>query len=115
VEVPEGAERVGMHPDQRRNVYLLLKEAMANAARHSRAQNATLVVTTAHGVLDLELRDDGLGFDAGAVGTGTRLVGGRGLRNMDERARALGGTLRVESVPGRGTLVSLRLRARPPA
>lgn len=115
VEVPEGAERVGMHPDQRRNVYLLLKEAMANAARHSHAQNATLVVASAHGVLDLELRDDGLGFDAGAVGTGTRLVGGRGLRNMEARARALGGTLRVESVPGRGTLVSLRLRARPPA
>ncbi len=115
VEVPEGAERVGMHPDQRRNVYLLLKEAMANAARHSHAHSATLVVTSAHGDLGLELRDDGLGFDAGTVGRGARLVGGRGLRNMEERARALGGTLRVESAPGRGTLVSLRLHARPPA
>lgn len=115
VEVPEGAERVGMHPDQRRNVYLLLKEAMANAARHSRAQSATLVVTSASGTLDLRLEDDGSGFDTGAVEDGGRLVGGRGLKNMRERATALGGALRIESVRGRGTVVSLRLRARPPA
>lgn len=115
VEVPEGAERVGMPPEQRRDVYLLLKEAMANAARHSSATHATLVVTWAHGEIGLELRDDGRGFDSEASPNGVRLVGGRGLPNMRQRAAALGGALRIEAAPGRGTVVSLRLRARPPA
>ena len=105
-----------MHPDQRRDVYLLLKEAMANAARHSSARSATLVVTSSHGALDLELRGRRPRFRRLDVATAEqRLVGGRGLSNMRERAAALGGTLRIESAPGRGTVVSLRLRARPPA
>jgi signal transduction histidine kinase len=115
VEVPEEAERIGIHPDQRRQVYLVLKEAMANAARHSSARNVSLSTSSAHGILELELKDDGLGFDERASADGARLSGGRGLANMRERASAFGATFRIESAPGKGTVIGLRVRVRPPA
>jgi signal transduction histidine kinase/ligand-binding sensor domain-containing protein len=108
VAVPEEAGRLPLGPDARREVYLVLKEALSNAARHSGARNVTLTVTERPGTVELELRDDGRGLPAGPA-NGARLVGGRGLGNMGERAAALGASLRVESEPGKGTRVVLRL------
>lgn len=115
VAIPDDADRVPLHPDERRDVYLLLKEAIANAARHSGARTVTLVLSAGPGVLDFELRDNGRGFPPEGPANGERLVGGRGLGNMRDRAAALGATLRIEGASGGGTLVALRLRPRPRA
>ena len=58
--------------------------------------------------VELEVVDDGRGFDTGAVGE----KGGMGLISMRERAEKLGGTLQVISAPGKGTRVSVRLATR---
>jgi signal transduction histidine kinase/ligand-binding sensor domain-containing protein len=106
VETPEDAERIRLSPDRRREIYLLLKEGFANAARHSGARHAVLTVASARGRISFRLADDGKGYDATAPDAPERLSGGRGRRTMRARADALGGTLRVESGPG-GTNVVL--------
>jgi streptogramin lyase/signal transduction histidine kinase len=93
--------------EQRRNIFLIFKEAIHNCARHSGARCARLTATVSDGWLHAELSDDGHGFAAGQSGTEQAEQGGRGLGSMVKRARELGGRLAVESVPGQGTAVRL--------
>jgi signal transduction histidine kinase/ligand-binding sensor domain-containing protein len=109
VEIPDEADAVRLRPDRRREIYLLLKEAFANAARHSGARHAVLKVMHARRRLTFELADDGCGLDPGGLEPPEQLVGGRGLRNMRSRAAALGGALRVGGAPGGGTVVTLEV------
>lgn len=90
-------------------VLRIVQEAVTNALKHSGAEEiAVSVKPSPEGrSLQIEVRDDGRGFAPGALGSG-----GRGLRNMHERAAALGGTLQVASDDA-GTLVKLTLPASP--
>ncbi|HEX4824743.1 MAG TPA: two-component regulator propeller domain-containing protein [Candidatus Polarisedimenticolaceae bacterium] len=97
----ETIERIELPPDRRRHLFLAVKEALANAARHAGASSVTVTMTLAHRRLLLSVADDGRGFE---VGTAT---GGRGLGNLKHRAEALGGAFTVESAPGKGTTVRL--------
>jgi signal transduction histidine kinase len=83
----------------------VLSEALANAERHAGAAAAVLEARRNGGRLELVVRDDGCGF-ASADGPGE---GHFGLLLMRERARAAGGSLHIESVPGGGTRVALDL------
>jgi PAS domain S-box-containing protein len=91
--------------------FRLAQEAFTNVARHAQAQLVFLDLRLGDGILELEVRDDGVGFDVGnawklAVG-GTSL----GLLGMEERASLLGGELEVQSTPGQGTEVRVRFPA----
>lgn len=82
----------------------IVAEAAGNAVRHGGAERMRITLDGAKGLL-LRLEDDGRGFDPAAqVRTGAY-----GLRGMRERAQDLGGELRVESAPDRGTVVEVRL------
>ncbi|MDX6730068.1 MAG: hypothetical protein QOC54_16, partial [Baekduia sp.] len=81
--------------------YLIVAEALTNAVRHARAASAQVAAVIDGGVLQLEVRDDGIG--------GARSDGGSGLLGLRDRAAALSGELRVDSPPGQGTVVSARL------
>jgi signal transduction histidine kinase len=83
----------------------VLSEALTNAERHGRAEQAVLEAHRVDGHLELAVRDDGCGFAAAAVPG----AGHFGLLLMRERARAAGGTLSVDSQPGAGTRVALDL------
>jgi chemotaxis protein histidine kinase CheA len=78
--------------------------ALNNIAKHARARNVSITVTTQPGTLDLVVGDDGIGFDPEAV-----LGGGDPKRSrmitMRERAQAIGGTLTIDSAPGKGTRI----------
>ncbi|MGI8860555.1 MAG: PAS domain S-box protein [Rubrobacteraceae bacterium] len=93
-EVPSGAAGV--------EVLRVVQESLTNVRRHSGARHATVTLGTDSGEIRVEVRDDGRGFESG-------IMPGVGLAGMKERAFALGGELEVESVPGEGTLVRLRL------
>jgi signal transduction histidine kinase len=84
-------------------VYFCVLEALQNTAKYARA--AEIDVTLAQHVHELafEVRDDGVGFDPPANGNGT------GLAGMRDRLAVLGGDARLESAPGRGTVVSGRV------
>jgi PAS domain S-box-containing protein len=78
-------------------VYRLVQEALNNAAKHSMAKHIELAVRASGGTIEMEIRDDGVGFEPNLVQEGFGLVG------MRERAALLGGTLEVESTRGAGT------------
>jgi len=99
--LPEGAHGVDLPSETRRHLFLLLKEAVTNAARHSRARTLEVALKVAGRVLELEVKDDGAGF---ALPDGRE---GRGLANMAARAAALGGKLDIRSEPGSGTRILL--------
>lgn len=88
-------------------LFRILQEALANCARHSGARQVAVHVRQTDGVLELEVRDDGHGFDLEA-----QRPGSFGLTGMRERARLVGADLVVETAPGRGTAVRVRLPVR---
>jgi len=100
----EALDSVALPPDVRRNVLSLFKEAMTNALRHAACTVVTLRASLDGDRLSLVLRDDGRGFVRPTV------VAGRGLSNMELRARRLDGTLTIASEPGEGTRVALTRR-----
>ncbi|MBD3288141.1 hypothetical protein GF337_05000, partial [candidate division KSB1 bacterium] len=81
----------------RRHVILIFKEGMNNILKHARCKNITLAFHFKNNVLRLRLDDDGTGF---GKGNGSN---GKGLRNMQNRAKAINGKLIIDSSPGRGT------------
>jgi signal transduction histidine kinase len=86
-------------------IYRSLQEALHNIAKHSQARNFTIHVKNAGGSVCLVVEDDGVGFSR------KRNSGGRtfGILGMRERIAALGGKLRIHSVPGNGTQVKISL------
>ncbi len=84
-----------------RQAFLFFREAAHNLARHSGAARALICLQWEARRFQLRIEDDGRGFDPGAVATG------HGLANLRHRAQTLGGTLQIESAPGRGTCITL--------
>jgi signal transduction histidine kinase len=95
----------------RRQVFLIFKEALHNAVRHSHCQRVELRIEQEGGWLRLALADDGTGLDP------EKARRGHGLASMRQRAEQAGGRLTVESAPGRGSRleVYIPVRRRPAA
>jgi len=75
-------------------------EALANVVKHARASQATVEIRMPDGALEVKISDDG---------TGGATACGRGMSNMRDRARALDGELTVDSPPGQGTTITVRI------
>jgi signal transduction histidine kinase len=91
-------------------VIRIAQEALANVRKHARARSVAVRLEPDQGELRLEVVDDGRGFDPAAVGAaGSPRFG---LATMRERAQSIGGRLAIESTPGNGTRVSLRVPLR---
>ena len=83
-------------------LYHIVREALANVLRHAKATAASVLVTQSDDRLRVRIVDDGIGFDV------SRLPADRfGLLGMSERARLLGGELRITSAPDAGTIVDV--------
>jgi PAS domain S-box-containing protein len=85
------------------HLYRIAQEALNNAMKHSGARNFSIRLSTREGALDLEIQDNGKGFDRSP-----RSCSGMGLHIMDYRARSLGGELRIQS-DKQGTLISCHI------
>jgi signal transduction histidine kinase len=90
--------------NQRHALLLMFREAMTNTITHAGAKTLTFRVTVEGLAVHLSLADDGLGFEAGLIP-----MGGHGLGNMPERARAAGLEYELQSEPGQGTKISVVL------
>ena len=102
-EVPEDVQTA---------IYRILQEALANVGRHAGATAVAVEIEAGDESLELRVRDDGAGFDPGALARrsdGDGPGAGLGLSGMAERARLAGGELDVRSAPGGGTTVTLRI------
>jgi signal transduction histidine kinase len=82
------------------SAYFIVSEALTNVVKHARAESAAVSAWIADGMLQVEVRDDGIG---GADPSG------RGLVGLNDRATALGGRFRVESPTGGGTVMTATL------
>jgi two-component system sensor histidine kinase DegS len=106
----EGLDEVG--PEAGFNACRVLQEALTNVGKHADASVVTVSLGVVAGVLVLEVADDGRGFDLLVARKRSSERRRLGLVGMAERARALSGDLRIDSVPGRGTRVRLRIPLR---
>lgn len=92
LDFPLPASSVQVTSEFRRNVFLILKEALANAARHANAKTVWITLLYADDDLELRISDDGTGHPA----AGTQENGsGNGIRNMMDRAKEIGGSLSI--------------------
>jgi signal transduction histidine kinase len=89
-------------------LYRIVQEALTNATKHSRARLVRIELLRQQDSAVCTIRDDGKGFNSAVVIDGNRGQG-LGLTGMQERANSLGGTLEIKSVPGKGTLIFVRL------
>jgi signal transduction histidine kinase len=95
-----------LDPDVEHQVLRILQEAVTNALRHAQASRVVVTLAVSDGALVARVADDGVGFDPSARVLRARRLG---LTSMQDRADALGGTLAIDSAPGRGTAVELRV------
>jgi PAS domain S-box-containing protein len=82
-------------------VYYVVSEALANAAKHARAAQISVVLTTSAGEIRASIEDDGSG--------GAEASAGSGLVGLIDRVEALGGRFALDSPPGRGTKIAIEL------
>lgn len=100
----DALRHVRLDMEERRAITLIMKEALNNCAKHAHATHCTLSVSQDHGIIEIALIDDGLGF-----GSSSQPHDGYGMRTMPERARAIGAQLSIRGEPGNGTIVTLRI------
>jgi signal transduction histidine kinase len=89
-------------------LYRLVQEALTNAVKHAKARNVWIRAWKENHVLYCSIRDDGGGFDSSQAHA-ARSRKGLGLIAMQERVTAIGGSLRIESRPGLGAELSIRI------
>jgi len=105
---PEREDGLKLGANVRRNLFLIFKEAVNNAARHSGCANVEIHFCVERSRIVLQVKDDGRGFDADAPSEG------QGISSMKRRAQSLGGKLQLQSRCGAGTQMTLKapLRSR---
>ena len=99
-QINEGVEALLKGVAVRKNILLLIKEAMNNIAKYSNAGNASLYMHRNGELLFLEIKDDGVGFDVSVQGAGN------GLKNMLRRAGELKGNFNVAATVNEGTTIT---------
>jgi len=100
---PEATSRLPM--THRVQLLQMTREALSNAARHAHAKRIRLAMHSEDDFVELTVEDDGVGFDAEEEPPAGHL----GLANLRQRAAALGGMMTIESSPGEGTRLSIRI------
>lgn len=103
-EIPR--EPIAVSQREQGEIIRICREALNNARKHANSALVRLTVTSDEAGLEMTVSDDGIGFDPNSARSGF------GLRGMRERAATLGGSLHVESAPGRGVRVTFHLPSR---
>jgi signal transduction histidine kinase/ligand-binding sensor domain-containing protein len=98
---PGECPAVPMTSEQRRNIFLVVKEALHNIVKHSGADEVNLSLAWSNGMLIMHIEDNGKGFETEACADI-----GNGLTGMRKRIEALGGSYSINSNPGIGTRVN---------
>lgn len=107
IQVTITGDPVPLHPEVEATVLRVSQESLANVSKHARASRVGVTLSYADDEVVLDVRDDGVGFNPARPFAESSF----GLRGMRQRAERLAGALILESTPGRGTAVSLRLPA----
>lgn len=90
-------------------VFQAVREIFNNMIKHAQAANAYVDIAEVDGRLQVQVRDDGVGFDPAKAKWSAEQTSGFGLFNIRERLQQLGGEMEIDSAPGRGTTIRLRV------
>ncbi|MGH8260364.1 MAG: GAF domain-containing sensor histidine kinase, partial [Steroidobacteraceae bacterium] len=101
----------GLPPEHDHELLRIAQEAISNAVRHARPRNVRVAMTGEPGNWLLSVADDGRGMEQRPERAAQQ---GFGLTSMRERASAIGGELKIETRPGEGTRVAVRIAGRRP-
>jgi signal transduction histidine kinase len=102
-EIADSIMALTLDVEKRKNIFLIFKEAINNAAKYSEGDKLTVSLSVQQQKLSLSVRDNGKGFNP-ALGTM-----GNGLKNMEDRAVAMHGKMTRISEPGKGTDIQLEM------
>jgi signal transduction histidine kinase len=103
----EADDEVTVPPQVEECLYRIAIEALNNALKHASASRVVVRIHAEGERVELDVEDNGCGFDLEALEAGR----GLGIRSMRERAEYHGGTFSVDSTPGHGTIVRMRIEA----
>lgn len=110
---PETSDTISLNSNVRREVFLVFKEAINNVAKHSEAANVEVDLGVSESEVLLAIRDDGKGFKVEPPSFEDTFTSegnsGNGIPSMSKRAKEMGGTFEIKSIPGDGTHICLRL------
>jgi len=104
IDYPDRMVNIRLAMENRRNIFLIAKEAVNNILKYAACTKASIRFNYENGCVEMEITDNGTGFDP-AVETSRN-----GLRNMKQRAERITGVLKIDSSPGQGTCIHLRVR-----
>jgi signal transduction histidine kinase len=107
----DSAREARLEPEIETVLYRVAQEALINVAKHSRAHHVWVYLRSDDDRADMQVRDDGIGFDPNSV-NGLTGRGHFGLAGMRERVEMAGGRYRLLSSPGGGTAINVRLPRR---
>ena len=100
----------GLFPaDSEINIYRILQECINNILKHSEAKTARVAVNRDRGVVQISVADDGRGFSSEVNNVRLSPSLGFGLLGISERARMLGGNQTIQTTPGKGTTITVRI------
>ena len=105
-----GSERLDENVET--NLYRITQEALNNTYKHAQAKNANVVLENRKSEIVLVIEDDGVGFEENELKRSSTSVRGLGLIGMRERAAIIGGSIEIESAPGKGTTIFVRIPVR---
>ncbi|MCB9296340.1 MAG: sensor histidine kinase [Lewinellaceae bacterium] len=91
-----GHGNIALSPKIEFNVFRIIQEALANVIKHARAENVNLQLIWADNTLNVTIEDDGIGFDPNSTKDNL------GLNNIKSRVHSMGGTLTLDTAPGKG-------------
>jgi signal transduction histidine kinase len=96
----------GLNIKIKENIYRIFQEALSNVVQHSQASKVDVILGMKEKMLLLEIKDNGKGFDPDRKGDGRK---GIGLYTIRERIELMGGILRINSIPNKGTALSIEV------
>jgi len=103
LDLPHDLPALPLPPDLRHNIFLIVKEALTNALKHSGAGEVQVHAKISGSTLEIQVRDDGKGFDPTSLAEGRR----NGVGNMRRRAEVINAQLELQSAVGSGTTMKL--------
>ena len=97
----------GLEPGKQAVIFYIAEEAVNNARKHAEAEHIWVRLNKDAGAFTLEVEDDGVGFNVGAVDSNYEQRGSLGMVNMRERTELVAGKLIIRSAEGKGTLITV--------
>ena len=98
----------GLQHDMAVLLFQTIREFLVNAGKHSLAKQVMVSISTKQGEIEIQVTDDGIGFDVSNIGKPTS-EGGFGLFGVKERMKSYGGKLEIISGKGKGTKICLKV------